>query len=82
MPFSQAGINLRNRNTGIRGFISHVRGNRGGFKPAELRIFACGDRFWCGQDFIAWGECVYFATILAGYREYRRGWQYPQSELP
>lgn len=56
MPFLRAGFNAQNRDTGIRGWTRHVDGNR--FAPAELRQFRCGDFFWYGARFLAWGEQV------------------------
>lgn len=56
MPFLQAGFNGRNYRTGIKGWTRPARGGR--FAPAELRLFECGDFFWYGARFLAWGEQV------------------------
>lgn len=57
MPFLRAGFNGRNFHTGIRAWTRPLDGRK--FAPAELRMFACGDFFWHGKGFIAWGEqCV------------------------
>lgn len=80
--FLRARFNARNRATGIRGWTRHVRGNRGGFKPAELRVFLPGgDYFWYGARFVVWGEQV----VLGSYGiDLPFAWQYglPQSPWP
>lgn len=75
--FLQAGFNARNHDTGIRGWTRHVRGNRGGFAPAELRRFVCGDYFWYGARFVVWGE----QCVLGTHHGFSLPWEY-QERLP
>lgn len=81
MPFLRAGFNGKNRDTGIRGWTRPANGERR-FEPAELRAFRCGDYFWYGRRFLAWGE----QCVLGTWRSFdlRWEWQYglPQSRLP
>jgi hypothetical protein len=63
MPFLRAGFNPKNHDTGIRAATAPA-GSRRGYEPAELRRFACGDYFWYGEGFIAWGECCVFKWFL------------------
>ena len=80
VPFLRAGFNASNRDTGIRGWTRPLDGGK--HAPAELRQFACGDYFWYGERFLAWGErCVlgsHWGIDLPGH--WQRG--LPQSELP
>lgn len=70
MPFLRAGFNARNRDTGIRGWTRNAAGGR--FALAELRVFACGDFFWYGARFLAWGEQV----VLGTWNDFELDWHY------
>lgn len=70
MPFLRAGFNARNTDTGIRGWTRQARGGR--FALAELRRFGCGDYFWYGARFLAWGEQV----VLGTWRAFDLPWAY------
>lgn len=72
MPFLKAGFNGRNYKTGIRGWTRPARGGK--FAPAELRIFECGDFFWLGDRFLAWGENV----VLGSHWGFDLPWQYQE----
>ena len=61
MPFLRAGFNARNRKTRIRAITRPAEG-LARQAPAELRQFECGDYFWFGQKFLAWGESCRFMT--------------------
>lgn len=76
--------NARNHDTGIRAVTRHERGNKRGWAPAQLRVFACGDRFWYGGNFLAWGENVYFRNLMEVDFWGRLGvntWRLPMSRL-
>lgn len=73
MPFLRAGFRANNRVTGIRAFISHPR-----YVRAELRVFECGDYFWYGKQFIAWGDAIMFRDLI----HVRGCWGLKQSEWP
>lgn len=75
MPFLKAGFNGRNYDTGIRGWTRHRDGGK--FKPAELRMFACGDYFWYGASFLAWGESV----VIGSHWGFDIPWEF-QNALP
>lgn len=81
MPFLRAGFNARNRDTGIRGW-TRPYGGRSRFAPAELRLFTCGDFFWYGARFLAWGEQCALGSHWAF--DLPSAWQYglPKSRLP
>lgn len=80
MPFLRAGFNARNIATGIMAWVLPRSGGRY-WEAAELRRFECGDHFWYGRSFIAWGECCAFRT----HEQIRLPWKHqyglPQSEL-
>lgn len=81
MPFLRAGFNGRNVDTGIRGWTRPLDGQRG-FAPAELRRFKCGDFFWYGKRFLAWGEQVVLGTWPAIELPLEHQIDLPQSRLP
>ena len=85
--FTRAGFNDNARPTGIQAFTMNVRGNRGGWKPAQLWRHESGDLFWHGRGFVAWGHCVQIATLIdtkLGHHMCKRlapGWHLPGCDL-